>query len=429
MHSPQAIADVAVSPSASRSSDRRYELIAIPLLALGFGIVGLDRFIILPLFPVMAQDLGLSYQALGLISAALSLTWGLAAALSGGLADRHGPRRVIVPAMIMFSLLVATTGLASGLFSLLCIRGVMGVAEGAYMPAATAATHDASHPSRVGLNMGLTQMTMGLFGHALAPVLATQLLKVVPSWHWVFGLVAVPGLVLAFVLHRVLRRGRVATADRAHATPTAPPTAAGAWREVLRYRNVVVGALCAMCWLSAMVVMNAFLPSYLTDHLHVGLESMGLILGASGLGAMLGIVFIPALSDKLGRKPLIVGAVLIELVALWVLIGQDTSTALSTALIVLVMTMNGGVIVTTVGPMATQAVPAHLAGTAAGLVMGAGEVVGGALVPALAGGLATAHGITIILPLAMGALVMGAVLAVFGLREPLRADGHPGERP
>jgi len=49
------------------ASDSRYEVKAVGLLALGFGMVGLDRFIINPLFPAMQKELGLNYQELGLI--------------------------------------------------------------------------------------------------------------------------------------------------------------------------------------------------------------------------------------------------------------------------------------------------------------------------------------------------------------------------
>ena len=54
--------------------NRQYETKAVALLAVGFGLVGLDRFIIAPLFPLIAADLGLGYQDLGLISGALALT-------------------------------------------------------------------------------------------------------------------------------------------------------------------------------------------------------------------------------------------------------------------------------------------------------------------------------------------------------------------
>ena len=44
--------------------DTSYEWKATTLLGLGFGLVGLDRWIIAPLLPSMAQDLGLSIQEL-----------------------------------------------------------------------------------------------------------------------------------------------------------------------------------------------------------------------------------------------------------------------------------------------------------------------------------------------------------------------------
>src|ERR1700757_2767262 len=108
------------------SWDARYEMKAVGLLALGFGMVGLDRFIINPLFPAMQRDLGLNYQELGLISAVLALGWGIASIFSGRLSDRLGRKRVLVPAIGAFSLLVATSGLASGLMSLLLVRGLLG---------------------------------------------------------------------------------------------------------------------------------------------------------------------------------------------------------------------------------------------------------------------------------------------------------------
>jgi MFS family permease len=73
--------------------DPKYEFKAVGLLALGFGMVGLDRFIINPLFPVMQKELGLNYQDLGLISAVLALAWGVASIFSGRLSDRVGRKR------------------------------------------------------------------------------------------------------------------------------------------------------------------------------------------------------------------------------------------------------------------------------------------------------------------------------------------------
>src|SRR6185437_16347685 len=87
-----------------RRWDLGYEWKAVTLLCLGFGLVGIDRFMIMPLFPVMAQELKLDYQDLGHITGVLAIAWGVAAMFMGNLSDRLGHRKVVIPAIIVFSL-------------------------------------------------------------------------------------------------------------------------------------------------------------------------------------------------------------------------------------------------------------------------------------------------------------------------------------
>ena len=124
-----------------------YEWKAVTLLSLGFGLVGLDRWIIAPLFPFMMNDLHLGYQALGNLIAVLGLCWGVSAIITGAISDRIGRRKILIPAIILFSLLSGLSGLATGLVSLLLIRSIMGVTEGSFCPASVAATADASAAS------------------------------------------------------------------------------------------------------------------------------------------------------------------------------------------------------------------------------------------------------------------------------------------
>ena len=156
-----------------------YEWKAVTLLCLGFGLVGIDRFMIMPLFPVMAQELKLDYQDLGQITGVLSIAWGVAAMFMGSLSDRLGHRKVLIPAIVVFSLLAGLSGLATGVVSMMAIRALMGLAEGAYTPASIVATLDASKPSRQGLNIGIRQIALSILGLSIAPVLVMQLLKVV----------------------------------------------------------------------------------------------------------------------------------------------------------------------------------------------------------------------------------------------------------
>lgn len=389
-----------------------YEFKAVGLLALGLGLVGLDRFIINPLFPVMQKELGLNYQDLGLISAVLALTWGIASILSGRLSDRIGHKRVLVPAMVLFSLLVGCSGFATGLLSLLLIRGAMGLAEGAYVPASIVATIEASKPTRIGLNVGLQQMAQPVIGLGLGPIIAVGLLALLPSWHWVFVVVAIPGLVLAFVLSRVLL-GRPQPAQ----TP-AQPQAPTRWSDTLRHRAVLVNAASMMAYLTCLIILSAFMPSYLTDHLKLDLDVMGMVLAGQGVGSLIGMVLLPALSDRLGRKRVLVVALALELLALWALPNIGAQPALLFATLFVATFMNAGAVAITVGPLTSAAVPAALANSAIGIVVGLGEIAGGAIAPAIAGALAQQFGITVIPQICLAAVAAGLLIAVVGIRAP-----------
>jgi MFS family permease len=396
--------------------DARYEAKAVGLLAAGFGMVGLDRFIINPLFPVMQKDLGLNYQDLGLISAVLALGWGFASVLCGRLSDRVGRKRVLVPAIVAFSLLVGSSGLATGLVSLLLIRGLMGLAEGAFVPASIVATVEASKPTRVGLNIGLQQMAAPLVGSFLGPLIAVGLLKLLPSWHWVFAVVALPGLLVAWLLARVLRER--ASAAAAHAAP------AVRWREVLGQRVVLVNTAAMCSLLTTVMVLAAFMPNYLTDHLKLGFDLMGLVLAAMGAGGCLGMTLVPAASDRLGRKPVMVVALVIALAVLWLLPTLGAEPAALAGVLFVATFMTTGAIAINVGPLTHHAVPAGIVTTATGIVVGVGEIAGGALAPALAGALAQHAGIATVPWVALGATALALLIVLLAVREPQRATAE-----
>jgi MFS family permease len=100
----------------------------------------------------------------------------------GTVSDRVGRRRVLTPAIPVFSLLAGASGLAGNFASLLLLRGLMGLAEGAFTPASVASTAEASNPNRRGFNQGLQLSLFALLGLGVGPILATQFIGLVPSW-------------------------------------------------------------------------------------------------------------------------------------------------------------------------------------------------------------------------------------------------------
>ena len=388
--------------------DIGYEWKAVTLLCLGFGLVGIDRFMIMPLFPVIAKDLHLDYQDLGHITGVLAIAWGIAAIFMGNLSDRLGFRRIIIPAIVVFSLLAGLSGVATGVLSLMLIRAVMGLAEGAYTPASIVATIDASKPTRQGLNVAIQQTALPLFGLGIAPILVTQMLKVMP-WHWIFAMVSFPGLLVAYLLYRTLRNPTPSIAAVHTSTHDA---STHKWSDVFKYRNIPLNMIGMLCWLTNLVVLSALLPSYLIDFLHLSLEQMGLVLSAIGFGGTFGTLIMPGLSDRFGRKPIMIVSVLGAAAGLYVLMhaGAEPYRLFFSLFATLFFVFS--LICLTVGPISVESVPATLMSTAAGIVIGTGEIFGGGIAPVIAGYVAQNFGIQYIMHLAAIALAIGLVVAL-----------------
>ena len=402
LDTPITQAEIAASADLTHGWDTAYEWKAVALLALGFGLVGLDRFMILPMFPAIMKDLHLGYQDLGEITGALAITWGIASLFAGRLSDRFGERRLLLAGIVAFSVLVGLSGLAGGLLTLVLVRALMGVADGIYATPSIVATLQSSKPSRHGMNFGIEQMMLPLFGLALAPILVTQLLQAM-NWRWIFVLVTPFGLLVAAEMARVLRR----STPRAPVRPDTVGTAAARWTDVIRTRNIQHNMIGMLCWLICLVVTSALLPSYLTDYLHLSLPQMGFVLSAIGFGGAAGDVLMPMLSDRIGRKPVMLISTVCAAASLLLLMRQGPAPVPLFVLLLLNNFFNFALITLTVGPISTESVPPELMASASGVVICTGEIFGGGIAPIIAGGVAERFGIQYILPLAVGGLVVG----------------------
>ncbi|MEM7663632.1 MAG: MFS transporter [Pseudomonadota bacterium] len=414
------------TPAAPNESgwDSGYEYRVVTLMALGFGLVGLDRYIIFPLFSVIREDLGLDYQDLGLISAALAFTWGLSAIYSGNLTDKIGAKRVAIVSIIAFSALVACTGLANGLISLVILRALMGLAEGGFVPASIVQTIRASKPQRVGLNFGVQQMAAPLFGLGFGPIIAVGLLAVLPGWEWVFATIALPGFVLAyFVLKTVKPDDPALAAKDSGDALDAPKVSFG---EALKYRNVLFGTLTIIFIFIALNALSTFGPTYLTDYIELSDQGMGLVSACLGLGGLIGMIALPALSDFVGRKPVMCVALLVQVVAIALMQTANAATPPPVlALYFFAVSMSAsGTIAILIGPVISASVPMVVAATATGIVTGLGEIFGGAGGPFVTGIIAEANGIQSITMIMLIAATLGLITVIFGIEEPQRLHSN-----
>ncbi|MBU6443789.1 MAG: MFS transporter, partial [Alphaproteobacteria bacterium] len=385
--------------SDNAQSARRQEFRAVTVLAFGFGLVGVDRFLISTLFPVIAKDLHLSYGDIGTITGVLAIAWGTAALLFGNLSDRIGRRRVLVAALVVFSLLIGSSGLAEGLMGLILVRIVMGFADGAFTPASISATLEASPPARHGRNIGVQQMTLTLFGLGLSPLLVTALLHVI-NWRLIFSVFVIPGLLIAWATFRII------PARSAEPAPVRRNAFAD-WRAVLSYSNIRVLTVLMLCWLTTLVTTSALMPNYLLDHLKLSFGEMGTIMSAIGLGSMAGTLILPWLSDGIGRKPVMLISTVGAGLSLVTLNALGPAAGSLFAALFMVHFFNNALITLTVGPLCAETVPPALMATASGVVIAVGEFFGGGLAPVIGGQVAERFGIDHVLWLPIAAMALG----------------------
>jgi MFS family permease len=130
------------------------------------------------------------------------------------------------------------------------------------------------------------------------------------------------------------------------------------------------------------------------------------------------MAIVPGLGDRFGYRGVALVTIVVKLIAL-AAIGLVPSAAgpLFAALFVIGVA-GAGLTAMTAGPMTGHGVPAPLAATATGIVVGCGEILGGAIAPASAGFLAARLGIEVVPVFVFCAALIGLLAVAIGAREP-----------
>ncbi|MFF1743744.1 MFS transporter [Streptomyces mirabilis] len=254
------------------------------------------------------------------------------AALFGRLGDRIGRRPVLI---LVIALMTGATTLIGVLptyatvgalapWLLTFLRVVQGLSAGGEFGGAVSVMTEFAPPGRRGLYGSWQSFTvaLGLLGGAgVAALLATVLTEgQLSDWGWrlPFLLTLPLGLVALWLRLRL----EETPAFRHQGRQERPPG-----REVAR--AVVLGAGRVMGWSAAGYTFLVVLPSYLQSTLHTGFRQALLATVLANLGFAATIVPAGLLSDRIGRRPvLLTGAGLVVVLSVPLLnLLQDTGTS------------------------------------------------------------------------------------------------------
>ncbi|HAT1644234.1 TPA: MFS transporter [Raoultella planticola] len=360
--------------------DIRYEKQMVLMLALLFGVVGLDRLVVVYLFPILIPALGLSNSQAGAIASMLALSWALSSWGLGNLSDRIGRKKVLIFSSAFFSLMTCFTGIAKSFGEMLIIRGLLGVGEGGVFSSSVAAISDFSRPEKKGINLGIHQSFFPLLGIGLGPIIATQMSGYM-SWHWIFFILGVPGLAITFWLIRSMKPTHL-TYHASH-----QPDKKSVW-QVFHYRNIWLATIIGSLFQSGFFVFSTFITLYLTQIKSLPLPTAGFIVSGWGFGGFIGMIFGPAVSDYIGRRMVLVScSMAYGILMLAFVLYTQTPVAMFTILFI------AGIFGFSVAPLFLaiipgESVPSNMIGAAVGVPTAISELVGGVLMPIIAGGIA-----------------------------------------
>ncbi len=354
-----------------------YENGIVLLMALTFGCLFFDRLALNFLMPYVAKDLNLNNTQIGLLAGALSLAWAFSSFFSTAWAESNNKKKIVfILAVFVFSVCSFGSGLATSFITLLLARLVMGFAEGPVIPLAQNFVERESSPHRLGMNAGILQgVGSALFGSILAPVLLVQIAENI-GWRNAFFVAGAPGLLLGLLAWKFVKKS---TAESVQTTEKSALNIS----ELLQYNNVKWGIGVACCIFGWWFATLPFISNYFVSSQGMTPDEMGKTMGLLGVAGLVSSILVPALSDRIGRKKVLIVFSFVGVLYPFMVYFLAGSALHLPAMFFTYFLMGAIPLAAAVVP--SEAVPEHLKTKAIGLISAIGEIVGGVIVPAIAG--------------------------------------------
>ena len=233
------------------------------------------RQAIYSIFPILKNDLGFSNAQLGLTGSVFLWVYGFGSPLGGVIGDRIPYASVAQWSVILWSLTTVATGFATTPELVLGLRGLLGITQCVFVPAALAAiasVHSGTTRSKAFAIWGTAQLGGVVMGGWYGGFVAERL-----DWRWVFWLVGAFGVVYGFILGPVIRR-LLPPQEKERASSSQSLRPSGSTNPLNLFRTptfslfaVSFFIFCAMLWL-----IYAWLPTFFVEKFAFSLTSAGL---------------------------------------------------------------------------------------------------------------------------------------------------------
>jgi len=272
-------------------------------------ITYMDRSNISVAQPEIAKQFGLDKSAMGLVLAAFTWAYALGQVPSGWLGDRFGPKRVLTVIMTLWSATAVMTGAALGFGSLFGARFLLGLSESGAFPVASRGMQLWFPRVERGRIQGTTHF-FSRFAVAVTPFIAGSILLAF-GWRAIFYIFGSLGIVWAIAFsffyrdipeyHKGVNRMELARIRGVNPGGTIQLPAisrlATPWKQILLSPNMWFISLGYFCFFFGTNFYLTWYPTYLREHLHMSIRSLGIWGSLPLFAGMAGDIIGGSLSD------------------------------------------------------------------------------------------------------------------------------------
>jgi sugar phosphate permease len=296
-----------VASEAGKATKTRW--VVLFLISLMYLICYMDRSNISVAQPEIAKQFGLSKSAMGLILAAFTWAYALGQVPAGWFGDRFGPKRVLTVIMTLWSATAVMTGAAFGFGSLFGARFLLGLSEAGAFPVASRGMQLWFPRVERGRIQGTTHF-FSRFAVAVTPFIAGSIL-IAFGWRAIFYIFGSLGILWAIGFtvfyrnlpedHKGVNRAELAQIRGVNEDGSLKPPAvtklATPWKTILLSPNMWFISLGYFCFFFGTNFYLTWYPTYLREHLHLSIRSLGIWGSMPLLAGMVGDVTGGSLSD------------------------------------------------------------------------------------------------------------------------------------
>jgi predicted MFS family arabinose efflux permease len=304
--------------------------LALYWLALGAFCVGTETFIIAPLLPAVAAELGVSIATAGHLVTTYALTYAIGSPVLSTLLGAYSRKPLLVASLAAFALANVFAVMAQSFAQLVAAQVLLALAAGIFMPAANAVAAMIVPPEKRGRAISI--VIGGLSVSLAFGVPIGSLIGAFAHWRMSFVLIAVIGALgtigLLLGLPRNLPGGTATLAERI---------------RVAR-RPAVLLALCVtLLWSSGIFAFYTFVAPFLTKAIQLDAGLVPLVLFVFGVAGWVGTLVGGWLTDRNGPVRTL-GLALLTLASVYVVFGlaaRIAPSAAATAIISLAFIVGG----------------------------------------------------------------------------------------